>query len=271
MVMRELKFEPIFTPLDCDRHLDKDKTCTLMSDPKPTSRLRAQHPISTPIPPSLQAKMAQFANRANNMETNTKPILGMAARRQRPAFSLRDIDPSILPDPTPFCPTGGGPLAAGLGAGRPSLLHLEQTRKPTSQSNFGSPFSNFSKIVYDLSLSFSTYHLTILRSDPSGALNFNGKAVLHAAGVNFSNGASFAINMGQLQLDEELGKGNYGTVKKVLHKPTNVAMAMKVPLFSLFSFLSFLISIIGNTLRTRRFKTKCYHHGTRCLASCSCS
>ncbi|KDR75175.1 hypothetical protein GALMADRAFT_226832 [Galerina marginata CBS 339.88] len=64
-------------------------------------------------------------------------------------------------------------------------------------------------------------------SDPSGALNFNGKAVLHAAGVNFSSGASFAINMDQLQLDEELGKGNYGTVKKVLHKPTNVAMAMK--------------------------------------------
>jgi len=65
-------------------------------------------------------------------------------------------------------------------------------------------------------------------SDPSGALNFNGKAVLHATGVNFSNGASFAINMDQLHLDEELGKGNYGTVKKVLHKPTNVAMAMKV-------------------------------------------
>jgi hypothetical protein len=37
--------------------------------------------------------------------------------------------------------------------------------------------------------------------------------------------------MDQLQLDEELGKGNYGTVKKVLHKPTNVAMAMKVRLF----------------------------------------
>jgi len=34
--------------------------------------------------------------------------------------------------------------------------------------------------------------------------------------------------MDQLQLDEELGRGNYGTVKKVLHKPTNVAMAMKV-------------------------------------------
>jgi mitogen-activated protein kinase kinase len=74
-------------------------------------------------------------------------------------------------------------------------------------------------------------------SDPSGALNFNGKAVLHAAGVNFSSGASFAINMDQLRLDEELGKGNYGTVKKVLHKPTNVAMAMKVLPYSLYILL----------------------------------
>ena len=172
--------------------------------------------------------MAQFANRANNMDSNAKPpVLGMAARRQRPAFSLRDIDPSIVPESSSSRPTGGGPLAAGLGAGRPSLLHLEQTRRAPPQGNFGSPFSNFSKIVYGPSLSL-LYHLLIIQSDPSGALNFNGKAVLHAAGVNFSNGASFAINMDQLQLNEELGKGNYGTVKKVLHKPTNVAMAMKV-------------------------------------------
>jgi mitogen-activated protein kinase kinase len=59
-------------------------------------------------------------------------------------------------------------------------------------------------------------------------LKFGGKAVLHASGVDFSNGSSFSINMSQLQLNEELGRGNYGTVKKVLHKPTNVAMAMKV-------------------------------------------
>ncbi|KIK09953.1 hypothetical protein K443DRAFT_671266 [Laccaria amethystina LaAM-08-1] len=196
---------------------------------------RGQHPASTPIPPSLQAKMAAFANRAqpipvdsaaaalqraslnpihpvlNSTRTYPPPAVptprtrgaGMSARRQRPAFSLRDIDPSIV-DP-PF--SGGGVAAAGLGAGRPSLP--DPPRRPPA-GNFGSPFSNFSKIV-----------------DPSGALNFNGKAVLHATGVDFSSGASFAINMGQLQLDEELGKGNYGTVKKVLHKPTNVAMAMK--------------------------------------------
>jgi hypothetical protein len=75
---------------------------------------------------------------------------------------------------------------------------------------------------------------SLLTSDPSGALNFNGKAILHSSGVNFSSGASFLINMDQLQLGEELGNGAYGTVKRVLHEPTNVVMAMKVgPLLSL--------------------------------------
>ena len=78
-------------------------------------------------------------------------------------------------------------------------------------------------------------------SDPSGALNFSGKAVLHASGVDFSNGSSFAINMGQLELHEELGKGNYGTVKKVLHKPTNVEMAMKVYISRVVRSLSHLV------------------------------
>jgi len=72
-------------------------------------------------------------------------------------------------------------------------------------------FSNFSKIV-----------------DPSGSLNFQNKAVLHAKGVDFSNGSSFNINMDELQLQDELGSGAYGTVQKVYHKVTKVTMAMKV-------------------------------------------
>lgn len=80
--------------------------------------------------------------------------------------------------------------------------------------------------------------LITVSSDPSGVLNFSGKAVLHASGVDFTNGSSFAINMGQLRLEEELGKGNYGTVKKVLHKPTNVLMAMKVLILNRCSLLS---------------------------------
>lgn len=79
----------------------------------------------------------------------------------------------------------------------------------------GTPFSNFSKIV-----------------DPSGSLNFQNKAVLHAKGVDFSTGASFNINMDELELQDELGSGNYGTVQKVYHKITKVTMAMKVSFFS---------------------------------------
>jgi mitogen-activated protein kinase kinase len=138
----------------------------------------------------------------------------------KPSLSLKDIDPSII-SPSP----SGGAAGAGLGAGRPSLVP-DPPKRP-NPANFGSPFSNFSKIVFVFL--FTIVFLThLFPSDPSGALNFTGKAVLHAKGVNFSSGASFAINMNQLQLDEELGKGNYGTVQKVYHKPTNVAMAMKV-------------------------------------------
>lgn len=68
----------------------------------------------------------------------------------------------------------------------------------------------------------------LTRSDPSGRLNFASKAILHADGVDFSSGASFKVKMDDFELFEELGKGNYGTVQKVVHKPTGVTMALKV-------------------------------------------
>ncbi|KAF8623104.1 hypothetical protein AX15_006515 [Amanita polypyramis BW_CC] len=230
--------------------------------PRPLASLLANQSAATPIPPSLLEKILAYATKAQGSTSSTAvdntaaalqsvslapdpprnahhhhhhlrnqdpglplpipippptppaqipprpafPVAspGISSRRPKPNFSLRDIEPSRFAGPS-----AGGVEGAGLGAGRPSFAMDPPKRQPAS-NNFSSPFSNFSKIV-----------------DPSGALNFNGKAVLHASGVNFSNGASFAINMEQLQLDEELGKGNYGTVKKVLHKPTNVAMAMK--------------------------------------------
>ncbi|ANZ74177.1 BA75_01438T0 [Komagataella pastoris] len=61
----------------------------------------------------------------------------------------------------------------------------------------------------------------------SGSLNFSGKASVHSKGIDFSSGSSFRISLDDLEYIEELGRGNYGTVSKVLHKPTNVIMAMK--------------------------------------------
>lgn len=61
----------------------------------------------------------------------------------------------------------------------------------------------------------------------TGSLNFAGKASLHSKGIDFSSGSSFRISLDEFEPLGELGHGNYGTVTKVLHKPTNVIMAMK--------------------------------------------
>ncbi|KAI9293985.1 MAP kinase [Neoconidiobolus thromboides FSU 785] len=95
---------------------------------------------------------------------------------------------------------------------RPSLRLKPQEMKlnPAAINGSDSPFAAFSKFV-----------------DPSGKLNFGGKAIVHEKGVDFSNGNSYKINMKELELMEVLGKGMYGTVQKAFHKPTKVIMAMK--------------------------------------------
>jgi mitogen-activated protein kinase kinase len=50
---------------------------------------------------------------------------------------------------------------------------------------------------------------------------------LTASGVTFGDGQKFDINMDEMAVLGELGKGNYGSVQKVFHRPTRVYMAMK--------------------------------------------
>ncbi|SCU87678.1 LADA_0E05490g1_1 [Lachancea dasiensis] len=90
-------------------------------------------------------------------------------------------------------------------------LQLQHQQQLQSRSGSNGLFSNFSKYV-DIK---------------SGSLNFAGKLSLSSQGVDFSNGSSFRITLDELEFLEEIGHGNYGTVSKVLHKPTNVIMAMK--------------------------------------------
>ncbi|GAA6044553.1 hypothetical protein JCM8097_003734 [Rhodosporidiobolus ruineniae] len=175
-----------------------------------------------------------------------KPPGGMAARRRGPggagltlsAMGINTKDESgPFGGPSPAAGSsssggGGGPpaprMGGGLSARRGGGMKLpgtggggDEPRSPTRRNmegeeggeggeGMGTPFSNFRKIV-----------------DPSGRLNFASKAILHADGVDFSSGASFKIKMDDFELFEELGKGNYGTVQKVLHRPTGVTMALK--------------------------------------------
>lgn len=75
---------------------------------------------------------------------------GLAGKRMKPNFKLSDIngDAGGLgagPPGRMGSGVGGGAAGAGLGAGRPSMADAAAPRRPPG--NFGSPFSNFGKIV----------------------------------------------------------------------------------------------------------------------------
>jgi mitogen-activated protein kinase kinase len=117
---------------------------------KPGMGLLAGKPTgSTPIPPSMQAKMAAIANRAqpppgppgvgggpgSPMAMAGRGPGGLAARRTRPGpqLHLSAIDGAI--------PASAGPAGGGLGAGRPNF---DQPRRPNVAET---PFAALSNIV----------------------------------------------------------------------------------------------------------------------------
>lgn len=63
---------------------------------------------------------------------------GLAARRAKPNLQVKDRFPKAFPPSL-----GGGAVGAGLGVGRPNL---EDLKRKNDES--GTPFDNFSKIVY---------------------------------------------------------------------------------------------------------------------------
>lgn len=210
-------------------------------------RLGSPSAAATRMPPSLQAKMAALAsksqmhasmngnNAANGIDATVTALMKNASLNERPGLNALNGSPAMSTPGLGSIGMAGRPAVGGMAArrakpglkladmqgfasspqtfglrpGRPASPGPPARRAPP-QGDLGTPFASFSKIV-----------------DPSGALNFNGKAILHAQGVDFSSGASFSISMDQFELEDELGKGNYGTVRRVIHKPTKVNMAMK--------------------------------------------
>jgi mitogen-activated protein kinase kinase len=73
-----------------------------------------------------------------------------------------------------------------------------------------SPFTTFSSIV-----------------DPAGNLKFEGKASVGSEGIKFENGTMYQIKLDDFQFITMLGKGQFGIVQKVLHRPSQVIMALK--------------------------------------------
>lgn len=73
----------------------------------------------------------------------------------------------------------------------------------------------------------SNLHCADNESDSNtGSLRFKG-AMISSTGIDFGNGREYKASIDDFDKLEELGKGNYGTVWKVVHKTTNAQMAMK--------------------------------------------
>lgn len=198
-----------------------DASELLESKEKPTNVPFTISKPSTPITETIEKKPSLSQRR--NMKLNINDLKNPPSKNSRP-INLNLNEPTLI--------KSTGELSRRLSEHRkkPNFkLNLNDDEKTInnlkakesdSESNNdniesstkpGGLFANYSKYI-DIK---------------SGSLNFTGKASLHSKGINFSSGASFHISLDQLQFIEELGRGNYGTVSKVLHKPTGVLMAMK--------------------------------------------
>lgn len=152
------------------------------------------------------------------------PLSSLAARRAaggRPNLGTMGMGAS---SPAGIGGRGG---MAGRRMGPPGGLTLSDMAGGGAKDE-GNKFTDFGKIMC------VPQHRVIPRSyltycrDPSGSLRFSSKAVLTAKGVEFADGASFKINMDEMEIVGELGKGNYGSVQQVYHRPMGIMMAMKV-------------------------------------------
>ncbi|KAG5934993.1 hypothetical protein E4U53_000550 [Claviceps sorghi] len=96
--------------------------------------------------------------------------------------------------------------ASGLQrSGAPKLSDITGNPSPggtrTSGAGLGSKMDDFKKYI----------------DADKGWITFDGAATITKTGVNFASGQTFSISLDEIQIQGELGKGNYGTVYKVRH------------------------------------------------------
>ncbi|KAF9875199.1 mitogen activated protein kinase kinase [Colletotrichum karsti] len=116
----------------------------------------------------------------------TKPSL---ADRRRPQMKLSDM--------------GGGPSPASP---TPKLSDIQGSNGGATNGTTGSKMDDFKKYI----------------DSDKGWITFDGAATITRTGVNFANGTAFTISLDEVEVLDELGKGNYGTVYRVRHTKPRV-------------------------------------------------
>lgn len=235
-------------------HLSSDIQARIMAFQQKRQNISLKEPPVKPLPPLPNSQVRP----ASAMETVTKPLLAspqmdtpsftpvsmnspavsaagqkLLELSKKPSLSQRrgmKLNMKDLPGQKPeTAPSTGVDLARRLSERNRNDLKISLGDAVTGISSAPAAVENADEKSIDkapkLQGLFANYSKYV--DIKSGSLNFAGKASLHSEGVNFSSGSSFHISLDELQFIEELGRGNYGTVSKVLHKPTGVLMAMK--------------------------------------------
>ncbi|RCK58198.1 MAP kinase kinase PBS2 [Candida viswanathii] len=196
-------------------------------------------PSSAPLP-HIQAKLMAFQQgRSKGTPTSdmaspkTQSPLGtpgeLARRisdRKKPNFKLNLSDPGNGNGPTPLGTPGE--LSRRISDRKKPNFKLNLNDSGNGGNNRTPPKSDSPQSQNEepqLQGLFANYSKYV--DIKSGQLNFAGKASLHSKGIDFLSGSSFRISFDEFEYLEDLGHGNYGSVLKVLHKPTGVLMAMK--------------------------------------------
>jgi mitogen-activated protein kinase kinase len=140
--------------------------------------------MARPVPPGFKS-------------APTIPNAGSAGRKAPSLSERRAMKLGALPGGSPS--PGGTPKLSDLdgdSAQRPSI----------NGEGRGSNLSDFKKYI----------------DTEKGWITFDGAATITRTGVNFANGQTFSISLDEIEVLDELGKGNYGTVYKVRHAKAKV-------------------------------------------------
>lgn len=122
-----------------------------------------------------------------------KPSLSERRANMGMGMKLSDIGGGGNASPTGGLRRPGAPSLAGSAANGPGA--------PNGKPSLGSQLDDFKKYI----------------DAEKGWITFDGAATITRTGVEFTNGQTFSISLDEVEILDELGKGNYGTVYKVKH------------------------------------------------------
>ncbi|KAL7268334.1 MAP kinase kinase Wis1 [Rhizina undulata] len=185
------------------------------------------------LPKDVQARLQAFqASRKNppGMPNGSPPLMPGAIPPAGPIMNPGGMSPRSMGRPMPSQNWSSASAIARMGPGapKPSLgqrrglklaggLPGSPASTPGGQSDGSCPPSVVGGPQGSLFNKYAEFVDTT-----TGSLKFAGKAVIHSKGVDFSSGSSFSISLQEVDIVEELGKGNYGTVYKVVHRKPSI-------------------------------------------------